>query len=95
MDGDWDFGGVETARRCQDWIVGIVVWDGLVMDEVGFGDKSRMQYARLRIPISMLRIRVSLEAFWMLLVISSCRRWERMDFVPELAMPHLNAIVFN
>ena len=86
-------GAVDTESRCHACRVGI---------EFLLRGRSMMQYARFRIPMSMLRIwsgaEVELEACCFFTggeVISSMRRRVRTGFVPELETPHLKAKIFN
>ena len=79
------WGARESDSRCQ------ACREGCILDgerrRRGAAGTSRMQYARLRMPISMLRIRVSGgslgmdERAWPM-------RWARMGFVPEVWRPH-------
>lgn len=69
------------------------------LEDFGGGGISRRQYEKLRIPISMLRIRRGLALAdervlpgEVICGSSSCRRWMRRDLVPEVDMPHLKAI---
>lgn len=88
-------GADETAIRRHAMTVG--------RDNLLFGiesaETSRMQYAKFRMPMSMLRIRLG-EEFWGPLLgrmgmSSSIKRLVRSDLVPDVEMPHWKARDFS
>jgi hypothetical protein len=81
-------GAVETARRCHDCSTGNCDFSLL-------GGISRIQYARFRIPMSILRIRVGCMEGGGTEVIPWWRRERRVGLVPVVWRPHLNARVFR
>ncbi len=95
--------GLETESRCQAWMEGRSLSFGLEIvfkdlgGETGLAGISNTQYAKFRIPMSILNILVGFSAFsevscdW----ISSSSRPERVGFVPEVEIPHLKASCFN
>lgn len=66
---------------------------------------SRRQYEKLRIPMSILKMRSDWESAVVDAEVvpgdrimygsSSCRRWMRIGLVPEIEMPHLKAIFLS
>lgn len=77
-----EFDDGETASRCHDWRIGKAPF---------FAGMSNTQYARFRMPISILRMRVDFLEAAGVLTISSRSLWMRMGFVPLVCRPHLKA----
>lgn len=97
-------GALETESRCQAWMEGRSTALGLGIDpgrETGLGGTSKTQYAKFRIPISILNILIFspfpllLPPFCWVWNISSINLRASIGFVPEVEMPHLKANCFN